>query len=222
MNMLAAAEGHIARRSGLVDEVYRRIRADIMSLRIPPDARISVDNLARELGVSQTPIREALSMLEANQLVSKKHFVGYCAAPRLSLAQLGELFEFRELIEPHAARKAALGLTERAARELTDLTDQMESGRSEPHNLFADLDTEFHRLIARTAGNNLIADSLARLHIHVHIFRSSFGHELADEAQNEHRRILAAILGRDADTAEAEMRAHIGNSFKRMRRFIGE
>jgi len=221
MTMLAA-EGQIARRSGLVDEVYRRIRADIMSLRILPDARISVDNLARELGVSQTPIREALSMLEANQLVSKRHFVGYCAAPRLSLAQLGELFEFRELIEPYAARKAAEALTDSAGRGLADITRQMDSGRSEPQDLFADMDTEFHRLIAQAAGNNLIADSLARLHIHVHIFRSSFGHELADEAQNEHRRILAAILARDGDGAEAQMRAHIANSFTRMRRFIGE
>lgn len=219
---MSAAEGQIVRRSGLVDEVYRRIRADIMSLRIPPDSRISVDNLARELGVSQTPIREALSMLEANHLVSKKHFVGYCAAPRLSLAQLGELFEFRELIEPHAARKAARSLSESAARGLRDITDQMERGRSEPQDLFADMDTEFHRLIARAAGNDLIANSLARLHIHVHIFRSSFGHELADEAQNEHRRILAAILARDGDAAESQMRAHIANSFKRMRRFIGE
>src|SRR5690349_8705681 len=97
----------ISRPSGLAEEVYRRIRADIMSLRIPPDTRVSVDSLARELGVSQTPIREALSMLEANGLVSKRHFAGYATSPRMDRAQLDELFEFRLLIEPHAARKAA-------------------------------------------------------------------------------------------------------------------
>ena len=64
-----AADRPIARPSGLAEEVYRRVRADIMSLKIPPDTRVSVDSLARELGVSQTPIREALSMLEANGLV---------------------------------------------------------------------------------------------------------------------------------------------------------
>ena len=97
----------IARPSGLAEEVYRRIRADIMSLKLPPETRVSVDNLARELGVSQTPIREALSMLEANGLVSKRHFAGYATSPRMDRAQLDELFEFRLLIEPHAARKAA-------------------------------------------------------------------------------------------------------------------
>src|ERR1041384_1605346 len=97
----------ITRPPGLADEVYRRIRADIMSLKLPPDTRVSVDSLARELGVSQTPIRAALSMLEANGLVSKRHFAGYATSPRMDRAQWDELFEFRLLIEPHAARKAA-------------------------------------------------------------------------------------------------------------------
>jgi Bacterial regulatory proteins, gntR family len=54
------APGHrrVNRSSGFVEEVFEIIRSDLMSLRIPPDTRISIDNLARELGVSQTPIRE--------------------------------------------------------------------------------------------------------------------------------------------------------------------
>ena len=61
--LAANDDRQIARPPGLADEVYRRIRADIMSLKLPPESRVSVDSLARELGVSQTPIREALSML---------------------------------------------------------------------------------------------------------------------------------------------------------------
>ena len=57
MSQVNEAERPIVRPSGLAEEVYRRIRADIMSLRLPPDTRVSVDSLARELGVSQTPIR---------------------------------------------------------------------------------------------------------------------------------------------------------------------
>src|SRR3982751_1356898 len=108
----------IARPSGLAEEVYRRIRADIMSLRIPPDTRVSVDSLARKLNVSQTPIREALSMLEANGLVSKRHFAGYATSPRMDRAQLDELFEFRLLIEPHAARKAAQAMADADKQQL--------------------------------------------------------------------------------------------------------
>src|SRR5579872_6918068 len=204
----------IARPSGLVEEVYRRIRADIMSLRLPPETRVSVDSLARELGVSQTPIREALSMLEANGLVSKRHFTGYATSPRLGRAQLDELFEFRLLVEPHAACKAAEMMTEAD-------TALLASGESAPsHDAFADMDTEFHRLIAQGAGNNLIADSLARLHIHVHIFRSCFRSEIAEEAVHEHRAIIAAIRSRDGDAAYAAMRSHIERSYERLRDFI--
>src|SRR5665213_1845757 len=202
MSVLEEVERPIARPSGLAEEVYRRIRADILSLRLPPETRVSVDNLARELGVSQTPIREALSMLEAHGLVSKRHFAGYATSPRMDRAQLDELFEFRLLIEPHAARKAAIAMPEADMAALA-------SGQEAPsHDAFADMDTEFHRLIAQGAGNHLIADSLARLHIHVHIFRSCFRSEIAEEAVHEHDAVIAAIRIRDGDAAKAAMRQH--------------
>jgi len=206
----------ISRPSGLAEEVYRRIRSDIMSLRLPPDTRVSVDSLARELGVSQTPIREALSMLEANGLVSKRHFAGYATSPRMDRAQLDDLFEFRLLIEPHAARKAAEGMAD------SDM-GQLASGESaSSHDAFADMDTDFHRLIAQGAGNHLIADSLARLHIHVHIFRSCFRSEITEEAVHEHNAIITAIRARDGAKAEAAMRRHIELSYGRLRDFIKE
>ena len=204
----------ISRPSGLAEEVYRRIRADIMSLRIPPDTRVSVDSLARELGVSQTPIREALSMLEANGLVSKRHFAGYATSPRMGRAQLDELFEFRLLIEPHAARKAAEAMAD------IDIAALSSGELALSHDAFADMDTEFHRLIAQGARNHLIADSLARLHIHVHIFRSCFRSEIAEEAVHEHDAVIAAIRKRDGAAAEAAMRRHIERSYGRLRDFI--
>jgi len=208
------ADRPIARPPGLADEVYRRLRADIMSLRLPPDSRVSVDSLARELGVSQTPIREALSMLEANGLVSKRHFAGYATSPRMDRAQLDELFEFRLLIEPHAARKAAEMMRE-------DDIALLASGESAvSHDGFADMDSEFHRLIAQGARNHLIADSLARLHIHIHIFRSCFRTEIAEEAVHEHDAIIAAIRAHDGARAEAAMRRHIELSYGRLRDFI--
>ncbi|MBA2588088.1 MAG: GntR family transcriptional regulator [Alphaproteobacteria bacterium] len=185
-----------------------------MSLKIPPDTRVSVDELARKLNVSQTPIREALSMLEANGLVSKRHFAGYATSQRMDRAQLDELFEFRLLIEPHAARKAAEAMADADMHQLA-------SGETAPsHDAFADMDTEFHRLIAQGAGNHLIADSLARLHIHVHIFRSCFRSEITEEAVHEHDGIIAAIQARDSTKAEAAMRRHIERSYGRLRDFI--
>lgn len=211
-------EGHIARPVGLAEEVYRRIRADIMSLKIPPDTRVSVDSLARQLGVSQTPIREALSMLEANGVVSRRQFTGYHTAPRMNRAQLDELFEFRLLVEPHLAKKAAESISKADAAKL-----RAAIGKNAPsHDAFADLDTEFHRIIAQAAGNNLIADSLARLHTHIHIFRSCFRSEIAKEAAVEHGEISQAISSGDGRAAQAAMKKHIDRSYSRLSTFIKE
>ena len=210
--------GRIARPAGLAEAVYRRIRADIMTLRLPPDTHVSVDSLARQLGVSQTPIREALSMLEANGLVAKKQFSGYCTPPRMGRTQLDELFEFRLLVEPHLAKKAAESMTEAAVRELVRAV-----GEDAPsHDAFADFDAAFHKIIALGAKNRLIADSLARLHIHIHIFRSCFRREIADEAVREHLEISEAIAAGNGRAAHAAMKNHIERSHKRLRTFIKE
>ncbi|HEX3754147.1 MAG TPA: GntR family transcriptional regulator [Rhizomicrobium sp.] len=219
------SQRQIARPSGLVDEVYRRIRSDIMSLKIPPDTRISVDNMVRELGVSQTPIREALSMLEAIGLVTKKHFIGYCTAPRMDRRQLQELFEFRLLIEPYAARRAAEAMSEGMVRALEGVAGQMERHQSQggpSHVEFAELDSELHQMIARGGGNNRIAESLEKLHVHLHIFRFCFRREIAEEAIAEHALVMNAIRIRDAAGAEAAMRGHIEKSYARLSSFAAE
>jgi DNA-binding GntR family transcriptional regulator len=208
--------GQIMRPPGLADEVYRRIRSEIMTLKLPPDTRVSVDSLARQLGVSQTPIREALSMLEANGLVNRKQFAGYCTPPRMDRAQLDELFEFRLLVEPHLAKKAAEGSSSIEADRLRDAIGENASS----HDAFADFDTEFHKIIAQCAGNHLIADSLSRLHIHIHIFRSCFRSEIAQEAVGEHNDISQAILAQDGRAAHAAMKKHIERSYKRLSTFI--
>src|SRR4051812_27675941 len=73
----------IQRHKGLVVDVYEAIFNKLMSLEISPGARITVDGLVRELGVSHTPIREALGRLEGEGLVVKTHLVGYSAAPQI-------------------------------------------------------------------------------------------------------------------------------------------
>jgi DNA-binding GntR family transcriptional regulator len=207
----------LARTQGFVEEVFNVIRADIMSLRIPPDTRISIDRLARELGVSQTPIREALSMLEAIGLVTKRHFVGYCSAPQLNRRQLDELYEMRLLIEPYAARCAAERMSDAELEQLVALAHSMEPAETRTsYDRFADQDSELHNRIALGSGNALIQESLARLHSHLHIFRLRFHSEVTTEAYTEHGQLIEALTRRDGETAAAAMRAHIEKSYQRM------
>ena len=217
------SRGQIKRPAGLVEDVYGRIREDIMSLKIAPNARISVDSLVRELGVSQTPIREALSMLEAHGLVTKQRFIGYCTAPTLNRKQFDDLFEIRLLIEPYAARRAAERMSDKSLIDLCGLALEMnpdQATRSRAlYEQFADQDAEFHDQIARGSGNDLIADSLSRLHIHLHIFRLRFHREVTNEAFAEHTQVTKALQKRDPDQAEASMRAHIEKSYQRLVKF---
>lgn len=219
----ADSRGQIKRPSGLVDDVYGRIREDIMSLKIPPNTRISVDSMVRELGVSQTPIREALSMLEAHGLVTKQRFIGYCTAPTLNRKQFEDLFEIRLLIEPYAAGRAAERMSDKALIDLCGLALEMnpdQATRSRAlYDQFADQDAHFHEQIARGSGNDLIADSLSRLHIHLHIFRLRFHREVTNEAFAEHTQVTRALQQRDPAQAEAAMRTHIEKSYQRLVKF---
>ena len=207
----------LTRSQGFVEEVFQLIRADLMSLRIPPDTRISIDSLAREIGVSQTPIREALSMLEAMGLVTKRHFVGYCSAPQLNRKQIDELYEVRLLVEPYAARCAAERMGDEALATLQKLARSMQPGESRTsYDRFADQDSELHNMIALGSGNALIQESLARLHSHLHIFRLRFHSEVTKEAYAEHAKLVDALIRRDPVRAESAMRAHIEKSYQRM------
>src|SRR5690606_23402646 len=189
--------GRIKRSQGVVEDVYELIRSDIISLRIPPDTRISIDNLARELGVSQTPIREALSRLEATGLVVKEHFVGYCTAPRLNRREFEELYELRLLLEPDAARFAAERMTDDELQAIASLARKMRPGETrKSYNRFAVQDAELHDLIAAGSGNRLIRDTLAKLHTHLHIFRLRFHREVTREAYAEHEKLVTALSKR--------------------------
>lgn len=213
----AAPDRRLKRAPGYAEEVFEIIRADIMSLRIPPDTRILIESLVRELGVSQTPIREALSMLEAMGLVTKKHFVGYCSAPQLNRKQLDELYEVRLLIEPFVARCAAERMSDEDLKAIRDLAQSMEPGATRTsYDRFADQDSELHDLIAIGSSNGLLQESLARLHTHLHIFRLRFHSDVTTEAFAEHAKLVAALLRRDGPAAEAAMREHIEKSYNRL------
>jgi len=212
-------EARIKRSQGFAEGVFEILRADIMSLKIPPDTRIPIDNLVKELGVSQTPIREALSMLEALGLVTRKQFVGYCTAPKLNRKQFDDLYEIRLLLEPYAAKCAAERMEDREIKLICDLAGQMEPGASDnraSYDKFAHNDAELHELIARGSKNRLIEESLSRLHTHMHIFRLRFHSEVTTEGFAEHERLFDALRRRSPGEAEAAMRYHIEKSYARL------
>lgn len=213
----------IKRPPRLGDEVYNTIYAQLMSQKILPGSRISIDNLARELGVSQTPIREALSRLEAQGLVVKTHLIGFSAASQMDRARLDQLYELRLLLEPFAARKAAALMTpeqfEALKRMAREMANGMGGGRVS-YSEFARLDSQFHDLIAQASGNDLVHETLANLHTHVHLFRLFHHQQATADANTEHADLLDALEARDVDRAERAMRVHVERSYGRFSSFF--
>src|ERR1700710_1115494 len=101
------------RRLVLADGTYDAIKAMILDHEISPGEHVGIDELARDLSVSQTPVREALARLESDGLVIKIPLRGYEATDLLSVQQFDELFQFRSLIEPWAASEASRRSTRR-------------------------------------------------------------------------------------------------------------
>jgi len=212
----------VRRPARLGDEVYEVLYAQLMTLRIPPGGRISVDNLVRTLGVSQTPIREALSRLEAQGLVVKTHLVGYRAADQLDRSRFEELYELRLLLEPFAAGRVAATADSDVIDTLRSLDADMrrscQSDTRATYGQFAKHDAAFHSCIASRSGNDLLFESLTRLHTHVHLFRLFYLARATTEANVEHADIIQAIADHDSAKAEASMARHIASS---RTRFIG-
>ena len=216
-----AAETVATRRISVVDSVYERIYERLMSLAIPPGARIPIDVLARELGVSQTPVREALSRLEREHLVQKAHLIGYSAAPQFNRKQFEDLFDFRLLVEPEGARLAAVNMTSESLGYLEAIAADMADGgtpvdRTSRYSRFARIDAHFHDEILRIAGNEVIRTTLYNQHVHLHLFRLLFHTRVTQEALEEHENLLAAFRARDPALAEAAMREHISRSRERL------
>ena len=214
------ARGH----KRLADEVYDRLLAQLMSLRIRPGSRVTIDALARELGVSQTPIRDALNRMEADGLVVRVHLAGYRIPPQITRAQFEDMLEVRLLLEPACARKAAENATPEQLSSLRGLLDEMARPADEHDHLaygaFGRRDAAFHDLIALSGGNLLAREALARLHTHVHLFRLHHDAQVTFKAMDEHLDVLEAIAARDPDAAAYGMRRHILASGERFGRLF--
>jgi DNA-binding GntR family transcriptional regulator len=218
----ATAAHRLAPRRALTDDVYEAVKALLMDQAIPAGDRLSIDGLARDLGVSPTPVREALTRLQSEGLVTKEALKGYRSAPLLSLEEFDDLYRFRLLIEPWAARRAADRIDEEGRRLLSEELSTVEapSGVSyEDYKRLTAHDARFHALIAELSGSRQVQQALERTHCHLHIFRLHFERTTGTETLAEHRRVVEALLAGDAGAAEEAMRAHLDAAMaQRLRR----
>jgi DNA-binding GntR family transcriptional regulator len=152
---------------------------------LEPGSKLSIDGLARELDVSQTPIREALARGESAGLVVRRPNAGYLVAPLLDPAALDDLYDVRLLLEPACAARAAQHATRTEMAAMRHTLDRMvptEGDTYEAYRVFAEQDAAFHNAIAEASRSTLIADTLRRFRAHTHAYRLYFRHGIASYA----------------------------------------
>ncbi|WP_307503641.1 GntR family transcriptional regulator [Clavibacter sp. B3I6] len=195
--------------------MYEELLARLFDNTLPPGAPMNMDALARDLKVSQTPIREALVRLETTGLVTRAALRGYRAAPMLSAKELDDLMHARCVIEPALAHLAAEHIT---PRFLDDLDASIESLSTSPTGpSFAEYhdywksDERFHDLIARQADNAFLYRAFESLGGQAQRFRmfGRLGVSDADQAIREHKRIREALTTGNSLSAENAMLEHV-------------
>lgn len=208
----------ISRGKAAVSDVYSSMRASILEGEIAPGTRINIDAVSRSLGVSQTPVREVLQRLEGDNLVVYNPGRGYSTTPLLDLAELRSLFEFRLLVEPWAARSAAVDRLANPStaleKEIAAFRGTMKSGGDLRQDLVAH-DTRFHDTILAAAGNTVVRHAFAQTHCHLHTFRLYPADVDGAITVAEHSAVREAIRACQPEQAEAAMAEHVRNSFAR-------
>src|SRR5215471_4017650 len=198
--------------TSLADKAYVAIRDRLIMLGIRPGEPIDDGELARELGVGRTPVREALKRLEGDRLVVSFPRRGTFATG-MDIADLAHISDIRAQLEPLAARRAA----ERSSRpvraelgELASRTEELDVVQADGTDLMR-WDLTVHRAIYRTAGNPHLEDVLIRYgNLATRIF-CLFLDRLpnVDQHVGEHAGLLRAIAEGDADRADGLAREHV-------------
>ena len=212
-------------RQMLADGVYEAVKEQVMNLTIPPGTRINIDKLARELQVSNTPLREALTRLETEGLVTRRNLRGFWTADLIDERGIREYYAVRLLLEPCAAEEAARSLDlEALTANLQTILDQMRQSaqiRTLDHDYqryrdFAAADARFHGAIAAASGNAVLAGILAGMNAHAHNYRLYFRGGMADATVIEHQAVLDALIAQKPAGAAAAMYAHLEHARDRL------
>ncbi len=199
-------------RRALTDDVYEAVKALIMDQVVAAGARMSIDGLARDLGVSPTPVREALTRLESEGLVVKEALKGYRTTPLMTREEFDDLFDFRRLIEPWAAGRAADRIDDAGRARLADELGSVSApvGTSyDDYRRLTEHDQRFHSLVAELSGSAQVRRALERTHCHLHIFRLHYERATGHETLAEHTAVIEAITAADPVAAAAAMLHHL-------------
>lgn len=194
----------VVRAPLLRDQVLTGILRELQDGRFSPGERLTEEYVATVLGVSRTPVREALGILAQRGILSRRHGSGF-AVSKPSLKILEDTFELRRLLEPYAARRAATDISTTELAELRQaiakLRKLVPSGKA---SLVAKANRDIRRLLFGVSRNASLAQAIDQLSDHVYLLGILTMKDKAVRALvlARHESIFKAMLARDKDAVE--------------------
>ena len=200
----------------LYEEVADQLRNRIFAHELAPGAWIDEQSLAKEFGISRTPMREAIKVLAAEGLITMKLRRG-AYVTEVNRGDLEQIFTVLSLLEGEAAKEAATRAKESDLNALDDLHLRLEKAAADRNlDLFFEINVRFHERIISIAANpwmtSVIDDLRKVLKLQRKDSLSRSGR--LQQSLSEHREILKALLKRDPVAAEQAMRTHLAHGLE--------
>lgn len=197
-------------------EIADWIRDRIRRGQFAPEQRLVEVDIIRKTGGSRLKVREAFQRLAAEGLVDIEPFKG-ASVRSTSLEEVRQIYRARAALEGVTAADFAISATDEQRDRLQQLQEELElCVDNRMPERFGRLNAEWHQLLVDGSGSTLIGELLQRLNVPIHrlLFDSFYDADRLRTANEDHRRILRAILDRDAPAAEEAMRAHVRAGFE--------
>ncbi|MEQ5788863.1 GntR family transcriptional regulator [Erythrobacter sp. NFXS35] len=207
------------------DQAYIRIRAHLLSGAVRPKDQLTEDQLAQITGFSRTPVREAVRRLEDELLLvrseSKRLFVA-----DWSRDDIEEMFALRQMLECHAAERAARRLSGAQVADLEAVNHALREAIEQPEPdvaRFLEANRRFHEAIIDAAHSPRLGQMLGRLVEAPVVLRTARNYSLEDLRQSarDHDELIAAFAARDPEWARAVMGSHLRRAFHTFAKAVG-
>ena len=200
----------------LYEEVADQLRVRIFAHELAPGTWIDEQTLAKEFGISRTPLREAIKVLAAEGLITMKLRRG-AYVTEVNRGDLEQIFTILSLLEGQAAKEAATIAQEKDLNELDDMHLRLEKAAADRNlDQFFEVNVRFHERIIAIANNPWMTSVIADLRKVLKLQRKDSLSRTGrlQSSLSEHREILKALLKRDPIAAEQAMRTHLARGLE--------
>ncbi len=201
------------RNISIADQIFEQLERDILSGKYPRGEQMSELRLSAELGVSRTPVREAIRRLEQEDILEESD--AGMVVVGISQDDLMDMYEIRMSVETQSARRAAERITEAELKEMREIVDLQrfyaEKGGPDASERIRELDSEFHRLLYRSSGSRTFYHVLSALHKKIAKYRTASISKRGRAARSieEHEAIWQALAAHDGDAAFEAAAQHL-------------